>query len=74
MTNPTENDFSPIFASEIAPRLEALEQARRHEVPRLRRRAAAFAALSLAWLSAFLIIGHPLLGRQPRRWPPSACS
>jgi hypothetical protein len=61
MTNPTENDFHPIFASEIAPHLEALEQARRHEVPRLRRRATAFAALSLAWLSALLIIGHPLL-------------
>jgi hypothetical protein len=65
MTNPTENDFSPnfspIFASEIAPHLKALEQARRHEVPRLRRRAAAFAALSLAWVAALLIIGHPLL-------------
>ena len=61
MTNSTENDFNPIFASEIAPHLEALEQARRHEVPRLRRRAAAFAALTLAWLSALLIIGHPFL-------------
>ena len=75
MTNPTETDFSPIFASEIAPHLDALEQARRHEVPRLRRRAAAFAALALAWLAALLIIGHPApLDRQPRRWPPSACS
>ena len=61
MTTPTENDFSPIFDTEIAPHLEALEQARHHEVTRLRRRAAAFAALSLAWLSALLIIGHPLL-------------
>jgi hypothetical protein len=61
MTNPTERDFSPVFASEIAPHLDMLEQARRHELPRLRRRAAAFAALALAWLTALLIIGHPLL-------------
>jgi hypothetical protein len=61
MTNPTENDFRPIFNTEIAPHLEALEQARRHEVLRLRHRAAGFAALSLGWLSALLIIGHPLL-------------
>jgi hypothetical protein len=61
MTKPTERDFSPIFANEIAPHLEMLEQARRHEVLRLRRRAAGFAALSLAWLSALLTIGHPLL-------------
>ena len=61
MTNPTETDFIPIFDSEIAPHLEMLEQARRHELLRLRRRAAAFAALALAWLTALLIIGHALL-------------
>jgi hypothetical protein len=61
MTDPTETDFIRTFDSEIAPHLEALEQARRHEVLRLRRRAAAFAALVLGWLTALLIIGHPLL-------------
>jgi hypothetical protein len=61
VTSPAEGGFSPIFDSEIAPHLNALEQARRHEVLRLRRRAAGFAALTLAWLAALLIIGHPLL-------------
>jgi hypothetical protein len=61
MTNPTETDFRRTFDTEIAPHLEALEQARRHEVLRLRRRAAGFAGLVLAWLTALLMIGHPLL-------------
>jgi hypothetical protein len=61
MTNPTETNIIRAFDTEIAPHLEALEQARRHEVLRLHRRAAAFAALVLAWLTALLIIGHPLL-------------
>jgi hypothetical protein len=61
MTNPTETDFNPVFASEIAPRLDMLEQARRHELPRLRRRATAFAVLTVAWLAALLMIGIPLL-------------
>jgi hypothetical protein len=61
MTDSTETDFSRIFASEIAPRLDMLEQARRHELPRLRRRVTAFGALSLAWLAALLMIGIPLL-------------
>jgi hypothetical protein len=58
---PLDGGFSPIFASRIAPHLDALEQARRHEVVCLRRRAVAFAALVLAWLAALLTIGHPLL-------------
>jgi hypothetical protein len=61
MTNPTECDFISIFEGAIAPHLDALEQARRHEVLRLRRRATAFAALVLAWFAAVLMIGHPLL-------------
>jgi hypothetical protein len=61
MTNPTESDFISIFEGAIAPHLNALEQARRHEVLRLRRRATAFAALVLAWFAAVLMIGHPLL-------------
>src|SRR4051812_30256856 len=70
MTNPTEHDSDPIIfdreippglALPLAPHLDALEQARRHEALRLRRRAAAFAALVLAWFATLLIIGHPLL-------------
>jgi hypothetical protein len=61
MTDQTETDFSPIFTTEIAPRLDMVEQARRHELPRLRRRATAFAALIVAWLAALLMIGIPLL-------------
>jgi hypothetical protein len=61
MTTPTDCNFITSFDAEIAPHLEALEQARRHEVLRLRRRAAGFAGLTLAWLAALLIIGHPLL-------------
>ena len=61
MIDSTETDFARIFAGEIAPHLDRLEQARRHELPRLRRRATAFAALSLAWLAALPMIGIPLL-------------
>src|SRR3954469_24177582 len=61
MTNPTESDFIGAFEGAIAPHLDALEQARRHEVLRLRRRATAFAALVLAWFAAALMIAHPLL-------------
>ena len=61
MTDPTETDFNPVFATEIVPRLDMLEQARRHELPRLRRRATAFAALTVAWLATLLTIGIPLL-------------
>jgi hypothetical protein len=61
MTDPTETDFTRIFASEVAPHLDRLEQSRRHELPRLRRRATAFAALSLAWLATLLTIDIPLL-------------
>jgi hypothetical protein len=61
MNDPTETDFSPVFAREIAPCLDMLEQARRHELPRLRRRTMAFGALTVAWLAALLMIGIPLL-------------
>ncbi|GEO41887.1 hypothetical protein SAE02_60350 [Skermanella aerolata] len=61
MTDPAETDFNPVFATEIVPRLDMLEQARRHELPRLRRRATAFAALTVAWLAALLTISIPLL-------------
>jgi hypothetical protein len=61
MTNSTETDFTRIFASEIAPRLDMLEQSRRHELPRLHRRATAFGTLTVAWLAALLMIGIPLL-------------
>jgi hypothetical protein len=61
MTSPAADRFRLTVDTEIAPHLAALEQARRHEVLRLRRRAAGFAALTLAWLATLLIIGHPLL-------------
>lgn len=55
------SDFDDVFAARIAPHLDLLEQARRHQVILLHRRAGAFGLLCLAWLGLAAWVGHALL-------------
>ncbi|WP_158043836.1 hypothetical protein [Skermanella pratensis] len=55
------SDFDDMFAARVAPYLMPLEEARRHQAIRLRRRALAFGGLCLAWLGTALWVGHVVL-------------
>jgi hypothetical protein len=55
------SEIDAALIARVMPHLTVLEEARRHHWLRLRRRAAAFGALTLAWLAAAVWIGHPLL-------------
>jgi hypothetical protein len=54
-------DFTELFATRIAPQLEALEAACRQHRLILRRRAVGFVVLCLGWLAVALALGHPLV-------------